>query len=136
MFIDASAVVAIIANEPQAVALAAKIESAKTQFYTSPLAVWESVAALARIMKVDTGLVQPIVDAFHRELGATSVDINHQMALVALEAFSRYGKGSGHPAGLNMGDCFSYAAAKACKVPLLYIGNDFGHTDLASSGLA
>lgn len=131
MFIDASAVVAIIANEPQVGDLAAKIESAKTQFYTSPLAVWESVAALARIMKVDTKLVQPIVDAFHRELGATSVDINRDMALVALEAFSRYGKGSGHAAGLNMGDCFSYATAKACKVPLLYIGNDFVYTDLA-----
>ena len=131
MFIDASAVVAIIANEPQADDLRTKIEASTTKFYTSPLAVWESVAALARIMKVDTKLVQPIVDAFHRELGVTSVDINHQMALVALEAFSRYGKGSGHAAGLNMGDCFSYATAKACKVPLLYIGNDFVYTDLA-----
>ena len=131
MFLDASAVVVIIANEPQADDLCTKIEASTTKFYTSPLAVWESVAALARIMKVDTKLVQPIVDAFHRELGVTSVDINHQMALVALEAFSRYGKGSVHAAGLNMGDCFSYAAAKACKVPLLSIGNDFWHTDLA-----
>jgi ribonuclease VapC len=136
MFIDASAVVAIIANEPAANDLTAKIEAATSSFYTSPLAVWESVAALARIMKVDVKRVQPIVDAFHEALGATSVDITHQIALVALEAFSRYGKGSGHAAGLNMGDCFSYAAAKACKVPLLYIGNDFGQTDMALLGRA
>ncbi len=131
MFLDASAVVAIIANEPQSAELRTKIELASSLFYTSPLAVWESIAALARIMRVDSKLVQPIVNAFHRELGATSVNINHDMALVALEVFSRYGKGSGHAAGLNMGDCFSYAAAKDSKVPMLYIGNDFIHTDMA-----
>lgn len=51
----------------------------------------------------------------------------------AYAAFVAYGKGSGHPAGLNFGDLFSYALAKVRGVPLLYKGNDFGHTDIASA---
>lgn len=47
------------------------------------------------------------------------------------EAFVRYGKGSGHPAKLNLGDCFSYAIAKKAGVPLLYKGADFAQTDMA-----
>lgn len=44
---------------------------------------------------------------------------------------ARYGKGRGHPAQLNFGDCFSYACARAAGVPLLYVGTDFAKTDLA-----
>ena len=49
----------------------------------------------------------------------------------ALAAYARYGKGSGHPARLNLGDCFAYAMAKQHGVPLLYKGDDFSQTDLA-----
>lgn len=48
-----------------------------------------------------------------------------------MDAFSRYGKGRGHPAQLNFGDCVAYALAKAADVPLLYVGKDFAQTDLA-----
>jgi len=51
----------------------------------------------------------------------------------AYAAFVAYGKGSGHPAGLNFGDVFSYALAKVRGLPLLYKGNDFAHTDIASA---
>ena len=51
----------------------------------------------------------------------------------AFSAFVAYGKGSGHPAGLNFGDIFSYALAKVRMLPLLYKGNDFGHTDIAAA---
>ena len=51
----------------------------------------------------------------------------------AYAAFVAYGKGSGHPAGLNFGDVFSYALAKIRGLPLLYKGDDFGHTDVASA---
>lgn len=50
---------------------------------------------------------------------------------LAVQAFSDYGKGRGHPAQLNLADCLSYACAKNRKMPLLYKGNDFAHTDLA-----
>lgn len=130
MFLDASAVVAIIADEPQARALLSKIDLAESRFHTSPIAIWEATAALARIMRVSTEMVGPIVDRFHSELRATCLNITPEMAVLALNAFDRYGKPSGHPAGLNMGDCFSYAAAKTVAVPILYIGNDFSQTDI------
>lgn len=52
-------------------------------------------------------------------------------AKLAIQAFSTYGKGRGHPAQLNLADCLSYASAKSCGMPLLYKGKDFSHTDLA-----
>ncbi len=130
MFLDASSVVAIIAEEPQANSLLAKIDLAQSRFYTSPIAIWEATAALARIMRVSTEMVSPIVDRFHSELRTTCLNITPEMAASALMAFDRYGKPSGHRAALNMGDCFTYAAAKAAAVPILYIGNDFSQTDM------
>jgi ribonuclease VapC len=52
---------------------------------------------------------------------------------IAREAWARYGKGSGHPAQLNFGDCFAYALAKHLDEPLLFIGNDFAHTDVQTA---
>lgn len=58
------------------------------------------------------------------------VPVDPDDAIRALDAFDRYGKGTGHPAGLNMGDCFAYAIAKRHNTLLLYKGNDFAQTDL------
>ncbi|MDQ3715463.1 MAG: type II toxin-antitoxin system VapC family toxin [Actinomycetota bacterium] len=52
---------------------------------------------------------------------------------VGRQAYRDFGKGSGHPAGLNFGDCFAYALARTASEPLLYVGNDFGHTDVSSA---
>lgn len=54
-------------------------------------------------------------------------------ARIAREAYRRFGKGIGHPARLNFGDCFAYALAKAFDEPLLFVGNDFIHTDVRSA---
>jgi len=59
-----------------------------------------------------------------------TVPITDKEADLALGAFARYGKGRGHPAQLNMGDCFAYAVAKAHQVPLLFNGDDFDKTDI------
>jgi ribonuclease VapC len=61
------------------------------------------------------------------------VPVTEQQAHAALDAFSIYGKGQGHPAGLNCGDCFSYALAKVANEPLLYKGRDFSETDIPSA---
>jgi ribonuclease VapC len=58
------------------------------------------------------------------------VPVTPQDALLAAEAFERFGRGSGHPAGLNFGDCFSYALAKSRNLPLLFKGDNFVHTDV------
>ncbi len=57
--------------------------------------------------------------------------VTEQHAAIARRAYRDFGKGSGHPAGLNLGDCFAYALARACREPLLYKGDDFSHTDVA-----
>jgi ribonuclease VapC len=56
--------------------------------------------------------------------------ITADQARTALYAFARYGKGRGHPAQLNLGDCFAYAVARDRRVPLLFKGNDFSQTDI------
>src|ERR1700733_8624316 len=56
--------------------------------------------------------------------------VTHDQARIARDAYRDFGKGSGHKAGLNFGDCFAYALAKATGQPLLYKGNDFTHTDI------
>jgi ribonuclease VapC len=58
------------------------------------------------------------------------VPFTRDQAIVAVAAYRRYGKGSGHPAGWNFGDCFSYALAKIRDEPVLFKGNDFSHSDL------
>jgi ribonuclease VapC len=60
-------------------------------------------------------------------------DVTAPQALLAREAYRDFGKGSGHPARLNFGDCFAYALAKERDEPLLYKGDDFGHTDVGSA---
>jgi ribonuclease VapC len=56
-----------------------------------------------------------------------------EQAKIARQAYRDYGKGSGHPAGLNFGDCFSYALAREKREPMLWKGDDFGHTDIRSA---
>lgn len=68
-------------------------------------------------------------EAFLQEAGVMIVPIDEQQARIAAEAYATYGKGR-HPAGLNFGDCFSYALAKHMNQPLLFRGNDFSQTDV------
>ena len=57
--------------------------------------------------------------------------VTREQAEIARAAYRDFGKGSGHAAGLNFGDCFAYALAKAMREPLLFKGDDFSHTDVA-----
>ena len=70
-------------------------------------------------------------DEFMRESGIAIESVTEQHARIAREAYRDFGKGSGHPAGLNFGDCFSYALAKTTGEELLFKGEEFKYTDLA-----
>lgn len=72
------------------------------------------------------------LDLFLATAGIVIVPFDSDQALIARSAFHRFGKGR-HPAGLNLGDCFSYALARACDAPLLFKGQDFRHTDLIAA---
>lgn len=129
MFLDASAIIAILAREADAAALTARLEQAE-RISTSPVAVYETVLGLARIGNLGLSDAQSLLDRFLEETGAQIVPITNETARRALHAFDRFGKGR-HSAGLNMGDCFAYACVEQLRAPLLYKGDDFPLTDVS-----
>jgi ribonuclease VapC len=128
MFLDASAVIAIIARESDAAALAGRLRQAN-EVYTSPIAVYEAVLGLVRIGNAPIQDAQAVLDRFLEEMRAQITPITAEIGRGALTAFKRYGRGR-HPAGLNMGDCFAYACARTLDIPLLCKGDDFPLTDI------
>lgn len=85
---------------------------------------------LSSKLGVDPVEVEKRVRALMDEACITLVPLDDKTAGLAVKVFADYGKGRGHPAQLNLADCFSYACAKALGVPLLYKGKDFARTDL------
>ena len=129
MFVDASAVVAILTDEADAERLAATLEAAKKPV-TSPIAVWEAAASISRKTRRRAETELPNVLAFLDLAQIAVIPIDMPVTTAAVAAFDRYGRRSGHPADLNMGDCFAYAFAKELGTRLLYKGKDFALTDL------
>ena len=130
LFVDASALVAVIRNEPEADNLLTVMGRAYTRL-TNGVALWEAARALARdhLDGLAGGLFE--VERYCADFTIAIVPIAAAEAVEAVHAQERYGKGTGHPARLNMGDCFAYACARTNGAALLYKGDDFTHTDLA-----
>jgi ribonuclease VapC len=126
VIVDASALIAILRDEPEAPAMAQAIEEA-TQRQISA-ANWLEAAA------VIDGSRDPVASRqFDDLIGVARIlvaPVTEQQARIARAAYRDFGKGSGHPAGLNFGDCFAYALAKDTGEPLLFKGRDFTHTDV------
>lgn len=129
MFIDASALVAIVAQEPDHAELRQRLKRHRRRTI-SAFVVYEAAVALARLGEISVEDAQILVMQFKKIFAVAEVHIEMRFAEIALGAFQRYGRGRGHKAKLNMGDCFSYACAKALDVPLLFKGDDFIHTDI------
>ena len=129
MFIDTSAIVAILCREVDAVALRDRIERASICF-TSPLVRLETCIVLSSRLRVAPIEAEVLFDAFVEEANILTVSIDDAVARIAVEAFERFGKGRGTKAQLNLADCLSYACARAQGVPILFTGRDFSHTDL------
>jgi ribonuclease VapC len=130
MFIDASAIIAIIAEEDDGPELAARLDKAQ-QLRTSAVALYEAILGLARSRRLSVGEAANAVDQFLDRTGAEIIPITDEIGRVAIEACEHFGRGR-HPARLNMGDCFAYACARALGVPLLFKGDDFSQTDIAA----
>jgi ribonuclease VapC len=126
VIIDTSAIVAVLRGEQGAKAYAAMIESA-------PIARI-SAATYVELGVVIDGLRDPglsgSLDPFLVSMVITVESLTASQARIARAAYQRFGKGSGHPARLNMGDCFSYALARELDEPLLFNGDDFKLTDI------
>jgi ribonuclease VapC len=128
MFVDASAIIAILARESDSTSLAARLGRAPATF-VSPIVLYESVLGLSRARNISLADAEAALDQFLVETGAEIVPLDAELARDAIEAFDRFGKGR-HTAGLNMGDCFAYACAQRLQVAMLFKGNDFPHTDV------
>ena len=129
MFVDASALVAILTLEEGHHALADGLRRAKVRM-TSGIAVYEAALAIARLMAMPAIEAHTIVIDFLARTRIGMVPIATNEAEAAVAACARFGKGQGHPAQLNLGDCFAYACAQTNDLPLLFVGNDFSRTDI------
>ena len=125
MVIDSSALIAIMAGEPERRAFIEAIAAADTRLVAAPTMLETSLVLLSR---TGESRLQDLRDFCARGTVET-VPFGPEHVALALDAFRRFGKGR-HPAGLNFGDCFSYALAKATGEPLLFKGDDFARTDV------
>ena len=130
--VDASAIVAVLTREPGADLLLSTLETAGPA-ETTPVAVYEAVLGVSRKRQWSVAEAETHVRDFLEAAGVPIQPIQPETAHVALEVFARYGKGRGHPARLNLGDCFAYAQAKLSGAALLFKGDDFSKTDIESA---
>jgi ribonuclease VapC len=123
--IDTSALIAIVNNEPAALACREAL-AIETRVFINAATLTEALI-VARGKNCLPGLTT-LVD----QLPLTVVDVDEVRAERAALAYAQWGKGF-HKASLNFGDCFAYATAKEFDCPLLYVGDDFAQTDLTSA---
>jgi ribonuclease VapC len=129
MIIDASALIAILRDEPEASACAQAIDDASRR----RLSAANYVEAAIVIDASRDPIASRRLDELLRAADIVIEPVTEAQARLARDAYRDFGRGSGHPANLNFGDCFAYALAKATGEPLLFKGSDFRHTDIAAS---
>lgn len=129
MVIDTSALVAILSDEPERRVFNELIEAATA---TSISAANLLEARMVLFARSGDNAVSAL-DAFVLKSSMTVMEVSPRMADIAFDAYRRFGKGTGHAAALNYGDCFSYALAKHLGAPLLFKGDDFSRTDVRAA---
>ena len=128
MIVDTSAIIAILFNEQDAEVYAKAITRADSCRMSA--ATFVETAIVVEVQTGNNGGRQ--LDAFIRRAAIGIESVTEEQAYMARQAFLDFGKGR-HPAGLNYGDCFSYALARATREPLLFKGKDFSQTDLVAA---
>lgn len=130
MILDASAVLAVLLKEEGSKVYLDQLDKSRGSCSMS------APSWLECCIKVDSykdPILSRRVDEFIAKAEIDIVEFTPGQATIARQAYRDFGKGSGHPAQLNFGDCFSYALAKERQEPLLFKGNDFSHTDIQSA---
>ena len=126
MVIDTSAVLAWLKHEPERERIVSVLEAHDICRISAVSLLEANIVVRAREHPLMIGKLQ----CFLEEIGAIVMPFDEQQAYLANGAFQRYGKGQGHPAQLNLGDCVVYALSKLVDEPLLFVGNDFSQTDI------
>lgn len=128
MVLDTSAVVAVLFDEPERDEFVRRIATAPRRLISAGTLIESSIVVESRRGEV----AGRELDLFLHRADVRTVAVDEEQALLARAAWRRYGKGR-HPAGLNFGDLFAYALARASGEELLFKGDDFTKTDLAGS---
>jgi ribonuclease VapC len=132
VIVDTSALVAIVRDEPEAAVFAAALATAADSLISA-------ANYLEAAIVVDSGrdpVASRRLDQLLTVAAVTIAPVTVGQARLARDAYRDYGKGSGHPADLNFGDCFAYALAREHNDTLLYKGDDFSHTDISPARAA
>ncbi len=127
MIVDSSALMAVLEDEPQGRACVELIAATDSRM---SVASWLEVGIVADARSASHG---ERLDEILRVLGIETVPVSQHHAQVARAAYRRFGRGSGSPAKLNYGDCFAYALAVTTGEALLFVGDDFAHTDVQAA---
>jgi ribonuclease VapC len=126
LVIDSSALIAILADEPEAEACARAMRAAFHRRISAVTFVETAIVIDCRRDPVASRRLDDLI----RETAISVEPVDETQAILAREAYRDFGRGSGHRAQLNFGDCFAYALARQRGEPLLFKGNDFVHTDV------
>jgi ribonuclease VapC len=130
VIIDSSVLVAIVRREQGYGAYLSAIAGSETRVVSAANYVETSIV----VDQSSDPVVRDALDDLLRELEIEIAPFTREQARIARRAYQQFGRGSGHPARLNFGDCFAYALARERDQPLLYKGDDFGHTDIPLVG--
>jgi ribonuclease VapC len=126
MIVDTSALLAILRSEPEARSCADAIEQSAARRISAGTLLEVSIVIDASSDPIASRRLDDLVEAANFVVEPVMKD----QVQIGREAYKDFGKGSGHPAGLNFGDCFAYALSKVMREPLLFKGDDFIHTDI------
>jgi len=129
MIVDSSAIVAILKQEPDWRIFAATLDASEEIF----LSVGTYLEISVVIGRLNDPVMNRQIDELMEEFSILIEPFTEEQARIARQAYRDFGKGSGHRANLNFGDCFAYALARVKREPLLYKGDDFVHTDLKAA---
>lgn len=129
MIVDTSAIIAILKAEHDAAVYAGAIAAAAARRLSA--ASYLECGIVADVQR--DPIISRSLDELIKVAGFSVEPVTERQARLAREAYADFGKGSGHAAGLNFGDCFSYALAADLREPLLWKGDDFGHTGVRSA---
>ena len=127
MVLDTSALLTVLLNEPEADAFRLAIESDPVRLLSAASLVETAIVIEARVGEAGGRELDRLVQKADVEI----VPVDADQADLARHAYRRFGKGR-HPAGLNYGDCFSFALSQSSGEPLLFKGDDFARTDVAA----
>lgn len=128
MIVDTSAIIAILRGEPDAHRFVDALGRATAPLLSAGTYLETAIVVDANRDPVLSGRLDDLLSV----AGVTVEPVTRRHAEIARRAYRDFGKGTGHPAGLNLGDCFAYALARATGEPLLFKGDDFVHTDVTA----